>query len=264
MNRDPAGGVLGGRVAVVTGGSGGIGQAICRDLARRGACVALTYRKHDRAALALVEQIAMHGGQALAVPADVARHDDVKALIEQVLDTLGGLHILVNNAGIAHDALIYNMSPDSWFDVMRVNFGGVFNCTQLVLEHFMAQRSGVIVNISSPLADRAWVGTAAYAASKAAVNAFTRSCALEFGRFGVRVNAVAPGFVPTELTSSATGSSRGTRMLSKIPLRACATPEDIAKVVGFLASDDAAYMTGSVVVVDGGGSAVMGSGSASG
>ena len=181
-------------------------------------------------------------------------------LVRETLTRLGGLHILVNNAGIARDRLIYQMEPNDWLDVMRVNFGGVFNCTKAVLDHFMAERDGVIVNISSVMGERGWIGEANYSASKGAINAFTRCCALEVARFGIRVNAVLPGFTPTELVAGITEKDGGKGVKKQIPLRVFAQVEEVASVVTFLAGPDAAYMTGSFVTVDGGTGAMLGVG----
>jgi 3-oxoacyl-[acyl-carrier protein] reductase len=230
------------------------------ELARQGAAVAVNYRSRESAASAVTDEITQAGGRAIAVQADVSEYGQVDRMVETVLATLGGLHVLVNCAGTTYDALIYDMEPERWLDVMRVNFGGVFNCTRAAAEHLMRQREGSIVNISSPLADRVWSGTAAYAASKSAVNAFTRSCAVEFGRFGIRVNGVAPGLVDTDLVAAVAGTAERRAMAANIPLRSLATPADIARVVTFLAGSGSAYMTGGLVTVDGGGSVVMGSG----
>jgi 3-oxoacyl-[acyl-carrier protein] reductase len=171
------------------------------------------------------------------------------------------LDLLVNNAGISRDGLIYNLEPDDWLAVMRVNFGGVVHCTKAVLDHFMTQGSGIIVNVSSIMGDHAWVGDSLYSASKAAVSAFTRSSALELARFGIRVNAVLPGFVPTQLVSGLLARDEGRGVLRQIPMREFARVEDVAGVVRFLAGPGAAYMTGALVPVDGGLSCMLGVGS---
>jgi len=173
---------------------------------------------------------------------------------------LGGLHVLVNNAGISKDALIFHMEPDDWLNVMRVNFGGVFNCTKAVMPHFMGQREGVILNISSVMGERGWLGESNYSASKGAVNAFTRCCAMELARFGVRVNAVLPGFVPTELVEGLVSKDGGKGILKQLPMKSFGEVGDVANLVVFLASDDAKYMTGSLVTVDGGAAAMLGTG----
>src|SRR5439155_18921641 len=169
---------------------------------------------------------------------------DAQAMVQQTIDELGGLHILVNNAGISKDALIFNMDPNDWLDVMRTNFGGVFNCTKAAIGHFMGERDGAIVNISSVMGERGWVGESNYAASKGAVNAFTRCCAMELARFGVRVNAVLPGFAPTGLVAELLEKDGGKGIRRQIPMRSFATVEQVADAVVFLAAPGASYMTG--------------------
>jgi 3-oxoacyl-[acyl-carrier protein] reductase len=152
------------------------------------------------------------------------------------------------------------MEPGDWLDVMRVNFGGVFNCTKAVMPHFMGQREGVILNISSVMGERGWLGESNYSASKGAVNAFTRCCAMELARFGVRVNAILPGFVPTELVEGLVSKDGGKGILKQLPMKSFGEVADVANLVVFLASDDAKYMTGSFVTVDGGAAAMLGTG----
>ncbi|MGI8554515.1 MAG: SDR family NAD(P)-dependent oxidoreductase [Dehalococcoidia bacterium] len=250
---------LEGRVALVTGGSRGIGRAVCLALAAEGADVAVNYRTGEAQAQEVVQQVETAGRRAITVPGDVAEYVQAEAMVQQTVRELGGLHILVNNAGISKDGLIYNMEPGDWLTVMRVNFGGVFNCTKAAMSQFMAQRDGSIVNISSVMGERGWTGESNYAASKGAINAFTRCAAMELARFGVRVNAVLPGFAQTELVAGLVEKA-GKGILQQIPMRSFATVEEVAHVVLFLASPDAQYMTGSLVTVDGGGSAVMGVG----
>ena len=251
---------LSGRVALVTGGSRGIGRGISTALAAEGAAIAVNYRASKSSADEVVEAITAAGGKAFAVGGDVAEFDQAEAVVAETIEQLGGLDILVNNAGIAKDALIYNMDPQDWLDVMRVNFGGVFNCTKAAMGHFMAQREGSIVNISSVMGQRGWMGESNYSASKGAVNAFTRCCAMELVRFGVRVNAVLPGFVPTEMVEGLTGKDGGKGVLKQIPMRAFGEVEDVAQLVVFLASPQSKYVTGALLPVDGGASAVLGTG----
>ncbi len=180
-------------------------------------------------------------------------------MVEQTVAELGGLHILVNNAGIVKDTLIFNMEPDDWQSVMNVNFGGVFNGTKAALSHFMAQREGTIINISSVMGERGWIGQANYSASKGAINAFTRSAAVELARFGIRVNAILPGFAPTDMVAELV--DKGGRGIKKqIPLRDFARVEDVAALAVFLAGPDSTYMTGTCLPVDGGASAQLGLG----
>jgi 3-oxoacyl-[acyl-carrier protein] reductase len=208
----------------------------------------------------LVQQIEAAGGKALPVEGDVADYERAKDVVQHTIDGLGGLDILVNNAGIAKNALIFNMEPSDWVDVMRVNFGGVFNCTKAAMGHFMARGSGVIVNVSSVMGERGWIGESNYAASKGAVNAFTRCCAMELARFGVRVNAVLPGFAPTGLVAELMEKDGGKGIRRQIPMRSFATLDQVAQAVVFLAGPGASYMTGTLVPVDGGASTALGLG----
>lgn len=251
---------LDGRAALVTGGSRGIGRAIAVALAGEGAAVAVNYRSGQAEADAVVAEITDAGGKAVAVGGDVADPAAAQQVVEQAIAGLGDLHVLVNNAGIARDVLIYNMEAADWLDVMRVNFGGVFNCTKAAMNHFMPQRDGVIVNISSVMGERGWIGQSNYSASKGAVNAFTRCAAVELARFGVRVNAVLPGFAPTDLVAGLVEKDGGKGIKKQLPLRALGQVEEVARVVTFLAGPDSSYMTGALVPVDGGASAQLGLG----
>jgi 3-oxoacyl-[acyl-carrier protein] reductase len=251
---------LEGRVALVTGGSRGLGRAICEQLASEGAAVAVNYRSSAQEADAVVKGIVDAGGNAVALGGDVADYDAANSLVQRTIDELGGLHVLVNNAGIAKDALIYNMEPSEWLDVMRVNFGGVFNCTKAALPGFMSQRDGVIVNMSSVMGEAGWTGESNYAASKGAINAFTRCAAVELARFGIRVNAILPGFAPTDLVSELLEKNGGKGILKQIPMKSFPTLEEVARAAVFLAGPDASYMTGSLLIVDGGVSTQVGVG----
>jgi 3-oxoacyl-[acyl-carrier protein] reductase len=253
---------LEGRVAIVTGGSRGIGRAVALRLAAAGARVAVNYRSGAAAADDVVREIGELGGKAIAVGADVALPEDANRLVQQTIAELGGLDVLVNNAGIARDGLIFNLVEADWLDVMRTNFGGTFNCTKAAMGHFMGQRAGAIINVSSVMGEAGWVGESNYAASKAAINAFTRCSALELARFGVRVNAVLPGFTPTDLVGGLLAKDGGRAIKQQIPVREFAGPDQIADVVAFLAGPDSAYMTGSLVRVDGGAGAALGLGRA--
>ncbi|MFE6920999.1 SDR family NAD(P)-dependent oxidoreductase [Nocardia sp. NPDC057663] len=249
-----------GRIALVTGGSRGIGRATARLLAARGAAVAVNYRADEEAAKSVVAEIAEAGGTAIAIGADVSDPSQAHSLVARTVAELGGLHILVNNAGIARDGLIYDMEPADWLAVMQVNFGGVFNSTKAVLDQFMSQRDGVIVNVSSVMAERGWIGQSNYSASKGAINAFTYCSAVELARFGIRVNAVLPGFSPTDLIGGLLEVGGGKKLERQIPLRALAEVEQIAEAIAFLAGPGSAYMTGEVMRVDGGFGAQLGTG----
>ena len=251
---------LEGRVALVTGASRGIGRAIAEALASEGAAVGVNYRSGKEKAEEVVSAIEAAGGKAAAIPGDVAEYEQAEQMVRETVDQLGGLHILVNNAGISKDALIYNMEPSEWLDVMRVNFGGVFNCTKASLEHFMKERDGVIVNISSVMGEVGWTGESNYSASKGAVNAFTRCSAVELARFGIRVNAVLPGFSPTDMVAGLLEKDGGKGIKKQLPMKSFGTTDEVAQVALFLCSPESKYMTGSLINVDGGALAQLGVG----
>lgn len=249
------------RIALVTGASRGIGRATALTLAQRGAAVVVNFRSREEEARSVVKEIEEAGGRAVAVQADVSDPAEAAELVAETKRQLGGLHILVNNAGISSDGLIHDMAPDAWLNVMKVNLGGAFHCTQAVSGHFMSQRDGNIVNISSVVGEGGWIGQSNYSASKGALNAFTRASAVELARFGVRVNAVLGGVVPTDLISDILGRQDGGRDLRRrIPMRRLAEIEEIATVVAFLAGPDASYITGELITVDGGMRAQLGTG----
>jgi 3-oxoacyl-[acyl-carrier protein] reductase len=247
------------KVALVTGGAKGIGRAICLGLAGAGASVAVNYRSSRDQAEELVRQIEGTGGKCVALAGDVSDPADAASVVAGTIASLGGMHILVNNAGITKDALIFNMEPADWQSVMNVNFGGVFNATKAALNHFIAQREGAIINISSVMSERGWIGQSNYSASKGAVNAFTRCAAVELARFGIRVNAVLPGFAPTEMVSGLIEAG-GKGIKRQVPLRRFPDLEEIAAVTVFLAGPDSSYITGACLPIDGGGSAQLGLG----
>jgi 3-oxoacyl-[acyl-carrier protein] reductase len=251
---------LDGQVALVTGASRGIGRAVAETLAAEGAAVGVNYRSGKEKAEEVVTAITSAGGKAAAVPGDVADYDQAVSMVEQTVSELGGLHILVNNAGIAKDDLIYNMDPGMWLEVMRVNFGGTFNCTKAALAVFMRERAGSIVNMSSVMGERGWTGESNYSASKGAVNAFTRCCAVEFARFGIRVNAVLPGFAPTDMVAGLMEKDGGKGIYKQIPQKRFGEVEEVAKTAVFLAGPDASHVTGALLTVDGGVSTQVGVG----
>jgi 3-oxoacyl-[acyl-carrier protein] reductase len=253
-------GKLDGKVALVTGASRGIGRAVAESLAAEGAAVGVNYRSGKEQAEEVVSAIEGNGGRAAAIPGDVSEYDQAQTMVQQTVDELGGLHILVNNAGISRDALIYNMEPTDWLDVMRINFGGVFNCTKASLDHFMKEREGVIVNVSSVMGEVGWTGESNYSASKGAVNAFTRCCAVELARFGIRVNAVLPGFSPTDMVAGLLEKDGGKGIKKQLPMKAFGTTDEVAQVALFLCSPESQYMTGSLINVDGGAMAQLGLG----
>ncbi|MDJ0384724.1 3-oxoacyl-ACP reductase family protein [Streptomyces sp. G-G2] len=248
------------RKALVTGASRGIGRAIALALAEQGAAVAVNYRSRREDALAVVKEIEAAGGRAVAIGADVADPAEAARLVAEATGELGGLDILVNNAGISDDGLIYQSAPDAWWNVMKVNFGGAYHCTHAVSEHFMTTGNATIVNISSAMGETGWIGQSNYSASKGALNSFTRAAAIEFARFGVRVNAVLAGFTPTELVDEVMQKDGGKSIKRQIPLRRFATVEEVAAAAVFLAGPDSGYTTGELLRVDGGFAAQLGIG----
>lgn len=239
------------QVALVTGGSRGIGRAVCKALAAEGAKVACVYKGSKEAAEKLVAEITQAGGTAVALQCDVADHNAAKTCVEEVTKSWGRLDILVNNAGMIKDGLFLQMSPESWNAVIGTNLGGTFNFSRLAVELMFRQRKGCIINVSSVAGERVNKGQANYVASKGAINALTKALALEMASRNIRVNAIAPGFIETDM-SEAVRNAAGDAIKKAIPMRRYGTPEDIAKVAVFLASDDSAYLTGQVITVDGG------------
>lgn len=239
------------KVAIVTGGSRGIGQAIAVKLSEAGYDLVLNYRSREDEALAVKKALEAKGGVCEIVQADVSQFDDAKKLIQFAKKTFGRLDVLVNNAGITKDALLPMMKESDFDAVINVNLKGTFNCMKHAMRVMMKQKSGVIVNISSVIGLMGNVGQTNYAASKAGVIAMMKSLAKEGGSFGIRANAIAPGFIQSRMTDSLPEEIKE-EMLKAIPLKAFGQPEDVANLVKFLASDDARYITGQVINVDGG------------
>lgn len=244
---------LEGRVSLVTGASRGIGKAIAVKLASLGSKVAVNYREREAEANSVIEAIAGQGGaEAIAIKADVADTEAVKAMVEQVTDRWGTIDILVNNAGITRDTLVLRMGDKDWDEVIDTNLRGAYLCTRFALRSMIRQRRGRIINISSIAGVMGNPGQSNYAASKGGLIAFTKSVAREIGSRNITVNAVAPGFIATEMTDKLP-SERKESVLAIIPLQRFGEPEDVAELVAFLASEKAGYITGQVICIDGGG-----------
>lgn len=243
--------MLKGKNALVTGASRGIGKAIALELAKQGANVAVNYSGSEAKAQAVVEEIEDMGVKACKVQADVANETNVKDMVKKVITQFGTLDILINNAGITRDNLLMRMKEEEFDQVINTNLKGVFICTKAVTRHMMKQRSGKIVNVSSIVGVSGNPGQANYVAAKAGVIGLTKSNAKELASRNIFVNAVAPGFISTEMTDKLTEEQRE-GMLAMIPLGKLGQTEDVAKVVRFLASDDSNYMTGQTLHIDGG------------
>lgn len=242
---------LEGKVAVVTGASRGIGRAIAIKLADEGAKVVVNYSGSQAKAEEVVAIIQENGGEAIAVQASVSKTEEVTALMDAAVKTFGSLDILVNNAGITRDNLLMRMKEDEWDDVLDTNLKGVFLCTKAVTRQMMKQRAGRIINISSIVGVAGNAGQANYVAAKAGVIGLTKTTAKELASRNILVNAIAPGFIETEMTDQLPEDIKQ-GMLTQIPLAKLGQPEDIAKAVVFLASEDANYMTGQTLHIDGG------------
>lgn len=242
---------LTGKCAVVTGASRGIGRAIALQLASQGAKVVVNYSGSAKKAEQVVAEIVANGGEAIAVQANVADTDSVQQLMKTAVDTYGSLDILVNNAGITRDNLLIRMKDDEWDDVINTNLKGVFLCTKAVSRQMMKQRAGRIINISSIVGVAGNAGQANYVAAKAGVIGLTKTTAQELASRNILVNAIAPGFITTEMTDGLPEELKEA-MLKQIPLAKLGQPEDIAKAVAFFASDSANYITGQTLHIDGG------------
>ncbi|WP_027954175.1 MULTISPECIES: 3-oxoacyl-[acyl-carrier-protein] reductase [Halobacillus] len=239
------------QVALVTGASRGIGRAIALELARQGAKVAVNYAGSEDKAEAVVQEIIAGGGSAMKIQADVASEEDVKQMVKAVVDEFGRLDILVNNAGITKDNLLMRMKEEEFDSVINTNLKGVFLCTKGVTRQMMKQKYGRIINVASIVGVSGNPGQANYVAAKAGVIGMTKSNAKELAARNIQVNAVAPGYITTDMTDALTEEQRE-QMLALIPLKRLGEGEDVARVVRFLASEDAAYMTGQTLHVDGG------------
>lgn len=246
-----------GGVAIVTGASRGIGRAVARALADAGLAVVVNYREREREARALVEEIVRAGGRAQACEADVGLREAGQRLVRSALEAFGQVDVLVNNAGVHLPGVaVADVPLDAWERVLRVNLSGPFHLIQAVLPHMRARRTGHIVNLSSNVTQRFPAAAGPYTASKSGLEALTRVLAKEEGRHGIRVNAVAPGPIETDMLDESLtvmGSERAAAFLASVPLGRQGRPEEIAGVVRFLVSDAASYLTGQVLYVNGGG-----------
>ena len=241
--------LLEGQTAVITGASRGIGKAIAISLAKEGAEVIINYSSSSENASKVVSEITSLGGKAYPLQADISNENSVNELIKTVLDKNNRIDVLVNNAGITKDGLLMRMKTDDWQKVLDLNLSGVFYCTRAVSRHMLRQKKGRIINITSVVGLMGNPGQSNYSAAKAGVIGLTQSAAKEFASRGITVNAVAPGFISTDMTKDLNSES----ILSAIPLGRFGEPEDVAGVVRFLAADSsAAYVTGQTIQVDGG------------
>ena len=244
---------LKGRRALVTGASSGIGEAIAHRLAAAGATVIIVYRSHSAAAKKTVANIEAIGGEAMAFRADMAKERDIKSLFAQVLKKVGPLDILVNSAGMESKCPFLTMPVKDWDQVMSVNLRAIFLCSQLAAQSMMKKNRGVIINISSVHAVLPWIGHAHYCASKGGLEMLMKTMALELAGKGVRVNNVARGAISTPINNSwLRDAAKRRRELKRIPLHRIGRPEEVAGAVLYLASDEASYVTGTTLVIDGG------------
>ena len=243
--------LLEGKVTIVTGASRGIGKAIAQQFIAQGAKVAFTYRSSAEAAAALEKELSAGGGTVKGFQSDAASMTDAERLVGEVVEAFGTVDIVINNAGITDDTLLMRMTEEQWDRVISVNLKSCFNLTKAVMRTMLKARSGSIVNISSVVGVQGNAGQANYAASKAGILGFTKSVALELGSRNIRCNAIAPGFIETEMTAKLDEDTvQGWR--DAIPLKRGGTPEDVANLCVFLASDMSSYITGQTLNVDGG------------
>jgi 3-oxoacyl-[acyl-carrier protein] reductase len=242
---------LEGKVAIVTGGTRGIGRAIVLDLAANGADIILNFRKSDDLAKELAKTISDMERRAMVVQADVSSFEDAQAMVQSVLEDFGQIDILINNAGMNWDGVVWKMSEEQWDRVISVDLKGTFNYTRAVTPIFREQGAGKIVNITSINGLRGKFGQTNYSAAKAGVIGFTKACARELGRFSVNVNAIAPGLIETEMVKEAPEKVRE-MALAEIVLGRLGLPEEVAYVVTFLCTEKARHITGQVIQVDGG------------
>lgn len=243
--------MLNGKCAIVTGASRGIGRAIALKLASLGASIVVNYRSNEEEALEVQKEIKELGSEAIVIQGDISKLEDVENLVNKAKEHFGKIDIMVNNAGITKDTLILRMKEEDFDKVIDVNLKGVFNCLKSISPVMLKQKSGKIINISSVVGISGNAGQVNYAASKAGVIGMTKSLAKELGARGINVNAVAPGFIETSMTSEL-GDKYKEEAKKNIPLKRFGKPEDVAEVAAFLASESSNYVTGQVIHVDGG------------
>ncbi len=244
-------GLLEGKTAIITGASRGIGKAIAQCFVKEGAKVVFTYLSSDEKARALEEELSADGGEVIGLKSNAANYEDAIKLADDVIEKFGSIDIVVNNAGITRDNLLMRMGEADWDEVMQVNLKSIFNLTKAVQRTMLKQRSGSIINMSSVVGVKGNAGQSNYAASKAGIIGFSKSIALELGSRNIRCNAIAPGFIETEMTGKL-DEKMVQEWRKAIPLKRGGTPEDVAQLALFLASDNSAYITGQVINVDGG------------
>ncbi len=242
---------LNNKVALITGASRGIGKEIALELARNGVNIAISYVSNPEKAKEVIKEIKSYGVKAVAIKANVSVEEDVKQMIKTIEEELGIIDVLVNNAGVTKDNLLIRMKEEDWDEVMNVNLKGTFLCTKAVSRGMMKKKYGKIINISSVVGVMGNAGQGNYSASKAGVIGFTKSMAKELVSRGIRVNAIAPGFIQTDMTEGLKDEIKEA-MLKEIPLNYFGNPKDIANLVVFLASESSDYITGQVINVDGG------------
>ena len=244
---------LQGKKAIVTGGGRGIGRAVALGFAKEGADVVINYRSNDAAAKEVVDEIQALGRKVLAVKADVGSYQDAKSMVDQAVEVLGGVDILVNNAGLSRPAMLLSMDEETWDRVVDIHLKGTFNCTQAAANYMKEENYGRIVNVISTAGLYGTTGQINYASAKAGIIGFTKSACRELARYGINVNAVSMGVISTEMTDKIRGDEKLQQTyLGRIQLRRFGEPEEVVPAFIFLASDDARYITGQVLCVDGG------------